>query len=48
MSIAKVEYPMVRIPAGEIQLRDDRIKTTWTAQVNALLLAPLYGYESVI
>ena len=25
------EYPMVKIPAGEIELRDDRIKTTWTA-----------------
>ncbi|MDH6670096.1 formylglycine-generating enzyme required for sulfatase activity [Paenibacillus sp. LBL] len=34
-------YPMVQIPAGEIQLRDDRIKTTWTAQVNSFLLAPV-------
>jgi formylglycine-generating enzyme required for sulfatase activity len=35
------EYPMVRIPAGEIELRDDRIKMTWTAQVNSFLLAPV-------
>ncbi|MFC5704084.1 formylglycine-generating enzyme family protein [Cohnella faecalis] len=30
---------MVKIPAGEIELRDDRIKTTWTVQVNSFLLA---------
>lgn len=34
-------YPMVKIPAGEIELRDDRIKTTWTAQVNSFLLSPI-------
>jgi hypothetical protein len=27
------------IPAGEIELRDDRIKATWTALVNSFLLA---------
>ncbi|WP_174551318.1 formylglycine-generating enzyme family protein [Paenibacillus tianmuensis] len=32
---------MVTIPAGEIELRDDRIKTTWTAQINSFLLAPV-------
>jgi formylglycine-generating enzyme required for sulfatase activity len=32
---------MVKIPAGEIELRDDRIKTTWTAKVNSFLLAPV-------
>ncbi|WP_090798893.1 SUMF1/EgtB/PvdO family nonheme iron enzyme [Paenibacillus sp. GP183] len=32
---------MVKIPAGEIELRDDRIKNTWTVQVNSFLLAPV-------
>lgn len=32
---------MVTIPAGEIELRDDRIKMTWTAQVSSFLLAPV-------
>ncbi len=35
------EYPMVKIPAGEIELRDDRIKTQWTVEVNSFLLAPV-------
>jgi len=35
------EYPMVKIPAGEISLRDDRIKKSWTTQVNSFLLAPV-------
>lgn len=35
------DYPMVNISAGEIELRDDRIKTTWTCQVNSFLLAPV-------
>jgi hypothetical protein len=35
------EFPMVKIPAGEIELRDDRIKTTWTSQVCSFLLAPV-------
>lgn len=35
------EYPMVKIPAGTIELRDDRIKTTWTAEVKSFLLAPV-------
>ncbi|WP_437179499.1 formylglycine-generating enzyme family protein [Paenibacillus lautus] len=33
------EYPMVNIPAGEIQLRDDRIKSSWTVKVDAFQLA---------
>jgi hypothetical protein len=33
------EYPMVKIPAGEIELRDDRLKTTWAVEVNSFLLA---------
>ncbi|MCE0450036.1 SUMF1/EgtB/PvdO family nonheme iron enzyme [Brevibacillus sp. AF8] len=32
---------MVSIPAGHIELRDDRIKATWTTEVNAFLLAPV-------
>lgn len=35
------EYPMVNIAAGEIGLRDDRIKKTWTVEVNSFLLAPV-------
>ncbi|RAV08899.1 formylglycine-generating enzyme family protein [Paenibacillus contaminans] len=35
------KYPMVKIPTGEVELRDDRKKTAWTAQVNSFLLAPL-------
>ncbi|MFD0620209.1 formylglycine-generating enzyme family protein [Paenibacillus sp. GCM10027629] len=38
---SQVDYPMVEIPAGEIDLRDDRIKRTWTVQVNSFLLAPV-------
>lgn len=38
---ALAEYPMVRIPEGEIELRDDRKKTVWTVAVNAFLLAPV-------
>jgi hypothetical protein len=34
-------YPMAEIPAGEIILRDDRIKTAWTVKVNSFLLAPV-------
>jgi len=33
------EYPMVHIPAGEVIMRDDRIKTTWQAEVKSFLLA---------
>jgi formylglycine-generating enzyme required for sulfatase activity len=35
------EYPMVIIPAGEVELRDDRIKKQWTVEVNSYLLAPV-------
>lgn len=31
---------MVRIPGGEIELRDDRIKSTWKADIKPFLLAP--------
>ncbi|MBT2289356.1 formylglycine-generating enzyme family protein [Paenibacillus albidus] len=32
---------MVNIPGGEIELRDDRRKTTWTVQVKPFALGPL-------
>ncbi|MGZ9583172.1 formylglycine-generating enzyme family protein [Paenibacillus marinisediminis] len=35
------EYPLVNIPAGEVNLRDDRIKKTWTVQVNSFWFAPV-------
>jgi formylglycine-generating enzyme required for sulfatase activity len=31
---------MVRIPAGEIELRDDRTKNTWKVEIKPFLLAP--------
>lgn len=33
------EYTMVKIPTGEIELRDDRIKKTWTVAIDSFLLA---------
>ncbi|MGG2479868.1 formylglycine-generating enzyme family protein [Brevibacillus borstelensis] len=39
MRHSHAEYPMVKIPRGHIQLRDDRKKTTWTVKVNSFLLA---------
>ena len=35
-----IEYPMVKIPSGEIELRDDRIKSKWKAEIRPFLLAP--------
>ncbi|MFC0211624.1 formylglycine-generating enzyme family protein [Paenibacillus chartarius] len=35
------KIPMMNIPAGEIQLRDDRIQSTWTVTVDSFLLAPV-------
>lgn len=35
------EYPMLKIPTGEIEIRDDRIKTSWTVEVNSFYLAPV-------
>ncbi|WP_413242593.1 formylglycine-generating enzyme family protein [Paenibacillus sp. 1P07SE] len=32
---------MIRIPAGEIHMRDDRKKTTWTETIPSFLLAPV-------
>jgi formylglycine-generating enzyme required for sulfatase activity len=34
-----VDYPMVKIPAGEIELRDDRTKSKWKAVIRPFLLA---------
>ncbi|WP_284641093.1 formylglycine-generating enzyme family protein [Paenibacillus silviterrae] len=33
-----LEIPMVPIPAGEVELRDDRIKRNWTTRVDSFLL----------
>ncbi|WP_445254896.1 hypothetical protein [Paenibacillus sp. FSL H7-0690] len=35
-----LDYPMVAIPGGEIELRDDRIKRRWKVQFKPFLLAP--------
>lgn len=37
----QAEYPMVNIPTGGIQLRDDRIKKLWTERIEAFQLAPI-------
>jgi len=34
-----IDYPMVKIPGGEIELRDDRIKNKWKAEIRPFLLA---------
>lgn len=35
-----VDYPMVNIPGGEIELRDDRTKRIWKAEIRPFFLAP--------
>lgn len=32
-------YPMIQIPGGEIELRDDRTKRIWTSEIRPFLLA---------
>ncbi|EEL50271.1 hypothetical protein bcere0022_23210 [Bacillus cereus Rock3-44] len=32
------DYPMVNIPRGEVELRDDRLKTQWKVDINPFLL----------
>jgi formylglycine-generating enzyme required for sulfatase activity len=34
-----IDDPMVEIPGGEIELRDDRIKSKWKAEIKPFLLA---------
>jgi formylglycine-generating enzyme required for sulfatase activity len=34
-----VDYPMVKIPGGEIELRDDRTKRKWKVEIKPFLLA---------
>jgi len=34
-----IDYPMVKVPGGEIELRDDRIKSKWKAEIRPFLLA---------
>ncbi|PEA54249.1 cytoplasmic protein [Bacillus pseudomycoides] len=36
---SSIDYPMVKIPEGEVELRDDRIKRTWKAEIKPFLLA---------
>jgi hypothetical protein len=33
------DYPMIKIPAGSLELRDDRRKTTWMVEVKSFSLA---------
>jgi formylglycine-generating enzyme required for sulfatase activity len=33
------DYPMIKIPAGSLELRDDRKKTTWMVEVKSFSLA---------
>lgn len=35
-----LDYPMVQIPGGEIELRDDRIDSKWKVGLRPFLLAP--------
>lgn len=38
MSEDYVDYPMVTIPGGEVELKDDRIKSHWKAEIRPFLL----------
>ena len=40
MSDRHIDYPMVKIPGGEIELRDDRTQKKWKAEISPFLLAP--------
>ena len=33
-----IDYPMMKVPGGEIELRDDRIKSIWKAEIRPFLL----------
>lgn len=35
-----IEYPMVKIPRGEIELRDDRTTSKWKVELRPFLLSP--------
>lgn len=39
-TMRNTDYPMVQIPSGEIELRDDRTKRTWNVEIKPFLLAP--------
>ncbi|SDC13640.1 Formylglycine-generating enzyme, required for sulfatase activity, contains SUMF1/FGE domain [Paenibacillus sp. UNCCL117] len=41
------DYPMMAIPAGSIDLRDDRIQAQWTVQLDSFLLAPVPVTEAL-
>jgi len=34
-----IDYPMIKIPGGKVELRDDRIKSKWKADIKPFLLA---------
>jgi formylglycine-generating enzyme required for sulfatase activity len=34
-----IDFPMIKIPGGEIELRDDRIKSKWKTEIRPFLLA---------
>jgi len=36
---SNIDFPMVKIPGGEIELRDDRIKSKWKTEIRPFLLA---------
>ncbi|MET3848803.1 formylglycine-generating enzyme required for sulfatase activity [Paenibacillus sp. OAE614] len=35
------EYPMMRIPEGDVALRDDRVKRSWNVKLDAFFMAPV-------
>lgn len=37
--ISKINEQLVEIPSGEIELRDDRTKQTWTVEIESFLIA---------
>lgn len=39
IDISSLESQLVKIPAGKIDLRDDRIKQNWTVEINDFLLS---------
>lgn len=44
MGMAAVDnehYPMIHIPSGVVDMRDDRTKRTWQTEISSFLLAPV-------
>ena len=40
IKVNHIDYPMVKIPSGEIELRDDRTKRKWKVEIRPFLLSP--------